>query len=97
MIRHVVLFTFKPGVDWSDPRVLEAERTAARVGAEVPELREWRHGRNVSARPIACDFLVDGLLDDMEAVERYLVHPFHQDAIAQWREISDWVMVDVEQ
>ncbi|MFG2712106.1 Dabb family protein [Streptomyces goshikiensis] len=97
MIRHVVLFKFKPGFDWTDPRVLEAERTAARVGGEVPELKEWRHGRNVSTRPIAYDFLVDGLLDDMEAVERYLVHPFHQDAIAQWREISDWVMVDVEE
>ncbi|GHI41633.1 Dabb family protein [Streptomyces violascens] len=95
MIRHVVLFKLKPGFDWNDPRVLEAERTAARVGEEVPELKEWRYGRNLSTRPIAYDFLVDGLLEDMKAVERYLVHPFHQDAIAQWREISDWVMVDV--
>ncbi|MFE9118736.1 Dabb family protein [Streptomyces sp. NPDC007172] len=95
MIRHVVLFKFKPGFDWNDPRVLEAERTAARVGDEVPELKEWRCGRNLSPRPIAYDFLVDGLLDDMDAVKRYLAHPFHQDAITQWREISDWVMVDV--
>ncbi|MEV0416415.1 Dabb family protein [Streptomyces sp. NPDC050448] len=97
MIRHVVLFKFKPGFDWTDPRVLDAERTTARVGDEVPELKEWRYARNISTRSIAYDFLVDGLLDDMEAVERYLVHPFHQDAIAQWREISDWVMVDVEE
>ncbi|MEV7597152.1 Dabb family protein [Kitasatospora sp. NPDC101157] len=97
MIRHVVLFKFKPGIDWNDPRAGAAEHTASLVGKEVPDLREWRWGRNVSPREIAYDFLVEGLLDDMEAVERYLVHPFHQDAIRQWREISDWVIADVEE
>jgi hypothetical protein len=95
VIRHVVLFKFKPGVDWRDPRATGAERTAAEVGRKVPELREWRCGRNVSPRDIAYDFMVDGLLDDMQAVDRYLVHPFHQQAILQWKEISDWVVVDV--
>ncbi|MFF2331286.1 MULTISPECIES: Dabb family protein [unclassified Streptomyces] len=96
MIRHVVLFKFKPGIGWDDPRALAAEGTAAKVGAEVPELHEWRYGRNVSPRKVAYDFLVEGLLDDMAAVDRYLVHPFHQDAIRQWQEISDWVIADVE-
>ncbi|MFC9242585.1 Dabb family protein [Streptomyces sp. NPDC057136] len=96
MIRHVVLFKFKSGIDWNDPRAVAAERTAAKVGSEVPEVSEWRYGRNVSARDIAYDFLVEGLLDDMEKVDSYLVHPFHQEAIRQWREISEWVMVDVE-
>lgn len=62
----------------------------------MPELREWRYGRNVSPRDIAYDFLVEGLLDDMDMVDRYLVHPFHQLAIRQWRGISDWAVVDVE-
>ncbi|MER5308745.1 Dabb family protein [Streptomyces sp. NPDC002773] len=96
MIRHVVLFKFKPGVDWNDPRAVEAERSTAQVGGEVPELRAWRHGRNVSPREIAYDFLAEGLLDDMEAVDRYIVHPFHQESVRLWREISDWVVVDVE-
>ncbi|MEV8527249.1 MULTISPECIES: Dabb family protein [unclassified Streptomyces] len=96
MIRHIVLFKFKPGVDWNDPRALAAERTAAKVGSQVPEVRDWRYGRNVSARDIAYDFLTEGVMDDMDKVDRYLVHPFHHDAIRQWREISDWVIVDVE-
>ncbi|MFH8993210.1 Dabb family protein [Streptomyces sp. NPDC017940] len=92
-----MLFKFKDGIDWGDARACEAERTAAMVGGEVPELLEWRCGRNVSARDIAYDFLVEGLLDDMEAVERYLAHPFHQKAIRQWKEISEWVIADIEQ
>lgn len=96
MIRHYVLFKFKPGFSWADPKVLDAEQLAAKVGSEVPELREWTYGRNVSTRPAAYDFVVVGLLDDMPAVERYLVHPFHQLAIHAWRELSDWVIADVE-
>ena len=97
MIRHYVLFKFKPDVSWEDPRAQRAEQTAAQVGGEVPELREWTVGRNTSTRPIAYDFVVVGLLDDMEAVERYLAHPFHQKAISDWREISDWVIADVQE
>jgi hypothetical protein len=97
MIRHIVLFKFKDGVSWDDPRVQEAERTAAKVGGEVPELNEWSIGRNVSTRAIAYDFAVIGLMDDEDALERYLLHPFHQEAIRLWREISEWVIVDLEE
>ncbi|MFI6475254.1 Dabb family protein [Streptomyces sp. NPDC050516] len=96
MIRHVVLFKFKPGINWDDPRAAAAERTAAKVGSEVPGLRDWRYGRNISPRDVAYDFLVEGLMDDMATVEKYLIHPFHQEAIRQWREISEWVIADVE-
>ncbi|WP_329499906.1 Dabb family protein [Kitasatospora herbaricolor] len=95
MIRHIVLFKLKPGVSWDDPRVEPAEGLAAKVGGEVPELHEWSVGRNISTRPVAYDFAAVGLLDDEEALERYLVHPFHQEAIKAWREISDWVIADV--
>jgi hypothetical protein len=95
MIRHVVLFKFKPGVRFGDPEVARAESIAARVGVEVGDLIEWSTGRNISTRPIAYDFLAVGLVADEPALERYLVHPFHQQAIALWREISDWVIVDV--
>ncbi|MFG2785933.1 Dabb family protein [Streptomyces prunicolor] len=97
MIRHYVLFKFKSGVSWDDARAQQAEQTAAKVGGEVPELHEWKIGRNISTRPVAYDFIAVGLLDDMDAVERYLVHPFHQEAIRAWREISDWVIADVEE
>lgn len=97
MIRHYVLFRFKPGFSFDHPKVLAAEQISAKVGAEVPELHEWKYGRNLSDRPVAYDYAVAGLLDDMAAVDRYLVHPFHQQAIQAWREISDWVIADVEE
>ncbi|NJQ01106.1 Dabb family protein [Streptomyces zingiberis] len=97
MIRHIVLFKFKPGVSWDDPRAREAERVAAKVGGEVPELHEWKFGRNISGRAVAYDYAVIGLVDDEAALERYMVHPFHQEAIRLWREISDWNIADLEE
>ncbi|RPE45546.1 stress responsive alpha/beta barrel protein [Streptomyces sp. Ag109_O5-1] len=97
MIRHIVLFKFKTGISWDDPRAQEAERFAVKVGSEVPELREWIPGRNISTRPVAHDYAVIGLVSDEEALERYMVHPFHQEAIRLWREISDWVIADLEE
>lgn len=95
MIRHIVLFKFKPGRTWRDSDVQEAERIAQEVGRRVPELKHWYVGRNVSNRPAAHDFVAVGLLPDADALQRYLGHPFHQEAIARWRLISDWVIADV--
>ncbi|WP_405590518.1 Dabb family protein [Streptomyces sp. NBC_01190] len=97
MIRHIVLFKFKPGISWEAPVAQEAERICRQVGAEVPELREWIVGRNITPRDIAYDLAVIGLVDDEEALRRYLVDPFHQKAIALWREISDWVVADIKE
>ncbi|MGW4642229.1 Dabb family protein [Sphaerisporangium sp. NPDC004334] len=97
MIRHIVLFKLKPGHTWADERVIEAERMAADVGAEVEDLLEWRTGRNISERAIAYDFAVMGLVRDADALQRYLLHPFHQKSAALWREISDWVIADLEE
>ncbi len=95
MIRHIVLFKFKPGYGWDDAEVLAAESASVEVGARVPELVEWRVGRNISDRPIAYDYAVIGLVEDEHALRRYLDHPFHREAVARWRAISDWVVADL--
>jgi hypothetical protein len=95
VIRHIVLFRFKPGYDWDHPEVLAAERTSVQVGDEVPGLLHWQAGRNVSDRPVAYDYAVIGLVRDEAALKRYLDHPFHQDSAGRWRQISTWVICDL--
>jgi predicted metal-dependent hydrolase len=95
MIKHVVLFKLKPGICWDDPVVRQAEQMAAQVGERVADLVTWHAARNISPRDIAYDFFVEGRLADQAALDRYLAHPFHQKAIRLWRQISDWVIVDV--
>ncbi len=97
MIRHVVLFRLNDGLALDDPRVVEAERVASQVGEKVPVLKEWRAGRNIARRPDAYDFAVIGLVADEEALAHYMDDPFHRHAISLWREISTWIVADLEE
>ncbi|KAB8171003.1 Dabb family protein [Streptomyces sp. 3MP-14] len=95
-IRHVVLFKFRDGVDWSDPRAKEAEAATREHPRHIPEIVDWQCGRNVTERSIAHDFALVGDFADREAVARYLVHPDHLRGVALWRAIADWSVVDFE-
>lgn len=97
MIRHIVLFKLKSGYAWGDERVSRAEELAQAVGEKVEDLLEWRVGRNVSDRDVAYDYVAMGLVRDPDALQRYLIHPFHQESVTHWREISDWIVADLEE
>ncbi|WP_340375299.1 Dabb family protein [Streptomyces sp. SS7] len=95
MITHIVLFKLKDGVDRRAPSVLEAEKLAREVGRHVPELLSWRVGWNCVARDISYDFAAVGVLPDLAGLENYQKNAFHQQSVERWREISDWVVVDL--
>ncbi|GAB2870166.1 Dabb family protein [Streptomyces mayteni] len=97
MIRHIVLFKFKPGFGWQDPAALAAERSSRLVGERVPGLLHWQVGRNTADRPTAYDFAAIGLLPDQNTLRSYQDHPFHQESAALWRAISTWVVADIEE
>ncbi|GAA0386920.1 Dabb family protein [Streptomyces luteireticuli] len=94
MIRHLVLFKLNEGVDRDDPRVLAGVEAFERLDGAVPELRFWECAWNISDRPIAYDFAVNSAVEDAEALQRYLDHPAHRAAAAQWREFATWVIAD---
>lgn len=96
MIKHIVLFKFKEGVTWDDPRASEAEEVLVRLGNKIPELRSWFTGRNFSERPIAYDYGLVGEVDDRTALQRYAVNADHQIGIKLWAEISTWIIADIE-
>lgn len=95
MITHIVLFKLKDGIDRRSPDVQEAEKFAREVGRQVPELLSWRVGWNCVDRDIAYDFAVVGVLPNLAALEKYQKNAFHQESVEKWREISDWVVVDL--
>ncbi|RLV01283.1 hypothetical protein CTZ27_12245 [Streptomyces griseocarneus] len=94
MIRHLVLFKLDEGVDRDDPRVASGVRAFEELGKEIPELRFWECAWNITDRPIAYDYAINSAVDDADALKRYLEHPAHQAAAAQWREFATWVIAD---
>jgi hypothetical protein len=96
MIRHLVLFKLNEGVGRDEPRVVAGARAFAELGARIPEVASWECGWNVSQRPVAYDFAINSSVADADALERYLAHPAHVEAVTPWAEFATWVIADYE-
>lgn len=78
MIKHVVAFKLKPMPAEQEEALLAAFRG---LMGQIPELRSFTMGRNVSDRDQSFTHCLVSEMDDMAAVGRYLVHPAHKAAI----------------
>ncbi|MEU9454653.1 Dabb family protein [Streptomyces sp. NPDC048277] len=96
MIRHLVLFKLNEGVGRDDPRAVAGAEAFFALGGQIGELRFWECGWNTTDRPIAYDFAINSAVEDRDALKRYLEHPAHQAAAAQWREFATWVIADYD-
>ncbi|WP_329065934.1 Dabb family protein [Streptomyces sp. NBC_01429] len=96
MIRHLVLFKLNEGVTREEARVIAGAKAFEELGGQVPEVEFWECAWNISDRPIAYDFAINSAVADRAALQRYLDHPVHRAAVAQWREFATWVIADYE-
>ncbi|MFD3512576.1 Dabb family protein [Streptomyces sp. NPDC058657] len=94
MIRHLVLFKLNEGVNRDEPRVQAGAKAFSELADLVPELEFWECAWNITDRPIAYDFAINSAVADADALKRYIEHPAHQAAAAQWREFATWVIAD---
>jgi hypothetical protein len=96
MIRHLVLFKLNEGVKRDEPRVAAGDAAFQALGDTIPELKYWQCGWNITDRDIAYDYAIVSDVEDRDALQRYIAHPEHQAAAAQWREFATWVIADLE-
>ncbi|MGW9041152.1 Dabb family protein [Streptomyces lydicus] len=96
MIRHLVLFKLNDGVSRDEERVQAGVRAFEALKDQIEELTFWECAWNITDRPIAYDFAINSAVSDKDALKRYIEHPAHQAAAAQWREFATWVIADYE-
>lgn len=87
-IRHIVLW--KLAADDADSRALHAEQIAEKLLALRDVIEEIDHmeiGRNVAYPQANWDVVLVSEFADVEALERYQVHPAHQEAAAFVRSV----------
>jgi hypothetical protein len=80
MLTHVVLFKFKPETTAGD-----IQQMAAGLGGlpqMIEEIREFRFGTDVLRTERSYDFALVSSFEDLEAMQRYQVHPEHQKVLA---------------
>ncbi len=96
MITHVVFFKFKPETTESDiQKLTEGFRGLPQT---IEEIREFRFGTDVIRSERSYDYGLVSSFDDLDAMQRYQVHPEHQKVVAHVKTISASVLaVDFEE
>jgi len=87
-IRHIVLW--KLSADDADTRALHAEQITERLLGLAPVIDEIQHievGRNVVNPQSNWDVALVSEFADVDALERYQVHPAHQEVAAFVRSV----------
>jgi quinol monooxygenase YgiN len=87
MLHHIVLMKFKPGTSEED-----VERLATMLDAlpeKIIEIQTYEFGRDIARSERSYDFALVSGFANMEAMQRYQVHPDHQKVVAHIREICD--------
>jgi Stress responsive A/B Barrel Domain len=93
MLKHVVLFKFN--ADTSDAQIDQLIDGLAGLPDQIAEIREFVFGRDIIGSERSYDFALISQFDDLEAMQRYQVHPEHQKVIAHVKAIcSSVVAVD---
>ena len=75
MVKHIVVYTLKPGVDKDSAVGLIASKLEPLVG-QIPGLRKLEIRRCFAGM----DYALYSEFDSREALEAYAVHPLHQEA-----------------
>ena len=96
MLKHIVIFKYRNGINQDDPRVAEVFAMLARLPAQIVEVRAWEQGYNVSTREIAYDLALYSSFENQEALQRYSDHPAHRAVVERLREICTWHVVDYD-
>ena len=95
MLHHIVLFKFKP--DTRDEQIAALEKQLDALPEQIVEIQLYEFGRDVVCSDRSYDFALVSGFANLAALQRYQVHPAHQEVIAHIREIcADVRAVDFE-
>ena len=76
MLRHIVMWRFKPGVD-GDAAYAQIKRELEALVGVIPGLRRLVLARDLGLDARPCDLVLDADFDDAAALAAYQDHPAH--------------------
>jgi hypothetical protein len=96
MIKHVVLFKFKPEADPRECR--KALESLRQLPEKIEVIREFEVGEDVLRSKRSWDVSLISTFDDLEALQSYIQHDDHVEAALRLQALTEAVaVVDSEQ
>lgn len=89
MVRHIVLFRTHPHI--SDAECDEVMASVQALEQSIPEIQRFEVRRDEKGGERSATFGLLSEFGDMDALERYRVHPEHQRVLVRLREVSEWI------
>jgi hypothetical protein len=96
MIVHLVLFRLKPGVGKDDPRLAQRLAGMAELPKQIPLIRGWEHGANLTPDAQAWDYGLRATFDNEGDLHAYFEHPAHLPELKGWNEIAELAFADFQ-
>src|SRR5262245_14675621 len=81
MLLHLVLLRFKPGT--VPERIAGLAAALLGMKGQIPEIRDIRWGANLGPSAAEYPHVLTVAFDDLDALERYLIHPVHRRVVAE--------------
>jgi hypothetical protein len=94
MIAHVVLFKFRPGFDSRHPQIRALHTAMQQLPQQIPQIRDWRHGFNVTEDAQAWDYSLRSGFDSETDLHAYFEHPAHLPLLGQWEAVAEIAFAD---
>lgn len=91
MLKHVVFMKFKPTV--TAPDIEGLKQDLGGLPAAIPEIREFVFGNDILRTERSWDFALVSAFDNVEAMNRYQVHPDHQVVLQKVRAMCESIVV----
>lgn len=91
MLKHVVLFKFKP--DTKDADIANVEKGLAALPARISEIKRYEFGRDIVKSDRSYDFALVSEFEDEDAMKAYQMHPYHMAVLNQLNMICDSIIV----
>ena len=76
MIRHMVMFRWKEGVD--DAHVAATQDALSKLPAQIPQIVGYSFGPDLGLAPTKLDFAITALFASLDDFVTYRDHPDHQ-------------------
>jgi hypothetical protein len=90
MLRHVVLFKFKEGVE--EEEITDLESSLAELPPAIPEILSYEFGRDVIHSERSYDLALVSTFRDLESLHRYQKHPDHQIVLRKVNNLCESVL-----
>jgi hypothetical protein len=94
VILHLVMFRLKVGVTREDARVAAIVDAMDALPAQLPLIKGWQHGFNMTEDPQAWDYGLHALFDNEADLHAYFDHPAHLPVVEAWDEIAVLAFTD---